>query len=163
MYYPLAAVSAYVQASLSFGILRTSPRYGLLGLCHSVDLGIHGQLVGLAFGHGGGLAQRRRSCSAGCPGLEAGGPLPQLDRHGDRICGIVRPNRRRAGCCRPAEGQVRVEPGGAERCCLNGETQDEGQDQGQGQYSFPHKNTSLLWLSTLYNQEGRRFVTLDMK
>ena len=27
---------------------RTSPRNGLLGLCHAVDRGIHGQLVGLA-------------------------------------------------------------------------------------------------------------------
>ena len=145
------------------GVLRAGPRYGLLGLGYAVDRGVHGQLVGLASGHGCGPAQGCRSCSAGSPGLEAGSSLPQLDRHGYFICGVVRPNRRRAGCCRPAEGQVRVEPGGAERCCLNGETQDEGQDQGQGQYSFPHKNTSLLWLSTLYNQEGRRFVTLDMK
>ena len=143
--------------------LRARLHHRPLRLCHAFDCGIHCQLIGLTFGHGCGLAQGCRARSASCPGLETSGSLPQLDCHGYCICGIVRPNRHRAGCCRSAEGHVRVEPGGTERRCLNSETQYESQDQGQGQYSFPHKNTSLLWLSTLYNQEGRRFVTLDMK
>ena len=110
---------------LSYGTLRALPCNGLLGLCHTVDRGIHSQLVGLTSGHGCGLAQRCRARSAGCPGLEAGGSLPKLDRHGYRIRGIVRPNRRCAGRCRPAEGQIRVQPGGTKRRSLNGETQDE--------------------------------------
>ena len=62
--------------------LRERLHHRPLRLCHTVYRGIHCQLIGFASGHGCGLAQGYRSCFAGCPGLEPGGPLPQLDRHG---------------------------------------------------------------------------------
>ena len=129
---------------LTSGTLRTRPRNGLLWVCHSIDLGIYRQLVGLATGHGRSPAQGCWPCSAGCPGPEAGCPLPQLDRHGYGVCGIVPPNWGSAGRCRAAERNVRIEPGGSKRRGLSRDAQDESQNQGQSQYLFPHENTSFF-------------------
>ena len=148
---------------LPSGLLRTGPRNGLLGLGYAIDRGIHSQLVGLAAGHGGGLLDGHTPVPTGCPGFKTGSTFPQLYRHGNSVPTMIRDNGRFARCGCSAETQAWIDLDSSRLRCLRCDTENKKQHHGESQYSFKHKNTSLRLSATLYNNEGRRFVTLSLK
>ena len=60
------------------GWLRTGSCHRLLGLLDAVDSVVHGQLVGLAFGDGGGFRKTDPTSTTRCPSFQASTAVPQL-------------------------------------------------------------------------------------